>query len=130
MPKISPGASWLRLVGFTAALLLAAACLSPTLPLPPPDAPDTLTVLGNDTWEVRGTCIPGAEVSVLNEATGRGVVYQDQSQSGRYVVSLVGKECDLVTISQRKDRDAGDQTSVVLTPTVSGIATNPASCNP
>lgn len=130
MPKISPAGFWSRLTGLAAALLLAAACLSPTLPLPPPDAPDTLTDLGNDTWEIRGTCVPGAEVSVLNENTGRGVVYQDKSQSGRYVVSLVGKECDLVTISQRVDDDTGAETGIVLTPIVSGIPSNPATCNP
>lgn len=130
MPKISLGAFWLRLVGFASAAVFAAACLSPTLPLPPPDAPDTLTNVGADSWEVRGTCIPGAEVSILNENTGRGVVYLDRSQSGRYVLTLVGQECDLVTISQRKDDDAGGETSAILTPIENGIPTNPSACNP
>ena len=48
-----------------------AACLSPTLPLPPPEEPTSISASAVEGyWDVRGQCTPGAVVLVKNVATG------------------------------------------------------------
>ncbi|MFT3770802.1 MAG: hypothetical protein QM820_35715 [Minicystis sp.] len=78
-----------------AALALpTASCLSPTLPLPPPEQPSTITAGVDGTWDVFGACHPGAMVTVFNEKTGLGVVFEDRALSGSYHVTIAGAECD------------------------------------
>ena len=95
--------SILRLLVFSAAAALAtSSCLSPTLPLPPPEEPDTLKVETDDptAWTVAGACSPGARVTVLNEATGRGAVYEDRDNAGRYSVQIEAEPCALGSVVQ------------------------------
>jgi len=85
----------------TAITLATSSCLSPTLPLPPPEQPDSIRVgTAPGTWQVSGSCDAGATVTVVNEATGIGVVVEDRSNSGSYSVTLVGAQCDLTTVRE------------------------------
>ncbi len=91
-------------------LLFFGACLSPTLPLPPPEVPDTITgpASASTEWTMSGTCTRGAIVTVFNEQTGQGVVIEDRNQLGRYTVTLKATQCDLAWVKQ----DIGSDSSV------------------
>lgn len=89
------------LVVVTAITLATSSCLSPTLPLPPPEQPDDIrigTTVG--TWLVSGRCTAGATVLVINEKTGLGVIVEDRTQSGNYTVILAGAQCDLASVRE------------------------------
>jgi hypothetical protein len=98
-----------------AAALSLAGCLSPTLPLPPPDQPTIITAGATPgTWDVRGNCTVGARVTVFNEKTGRGVVVEDRGGSGSYQVTLEGAECDLAWVEEEVDQELSAPTGFVL----------------
>jgi hypothetical protein len=81
--------------------LAGASCLSPTLPLPPPDVPSSIIAGATPgTWEVIGDCEPGAEVMVVNNVTGQGVVTTDLHQTGTYHVELQGALCTWATVTE------------------------------
>jgi hypothetical protein len=97
--------------------LLASSCLSPTLPLPPPEQPDTINAgTTPGTWDVFGQCTPGALVTVFNEKTGKGVVVEDRSATGHYVVTLEGTQCDVAYVKEEISGDESAPTSFVLAP--------------
>jgi hypothetical protein len=121
---------WLRLGSSVATLGLAASCLSPTLPLPPPEEPSSITPAADGVWEVRGTCLEGAEVVVVNEATGRGAVYIDRESVGRWSVTIEGAACDVVLASQSLGDDDSGSVRFVLRETVDGLPVDPAACGP
>jgi hypothetical protein len=71
--------AWAAAVRAAAALLLAltvCACYSPTLPLPPPDSPESAELCADGTCvTVDGTgALPGAQVFVFNTDLGEGVI--------------------------------------------------------
>lgn len=88
---------------FAALVVLAttASCLSPTLPLPPPEQPDFVSQDSTGLWQIAGNCDRGALVTVFDTATGRGVVVEDVARSGTYHVAIAGKVCDTVWVSQQ-----------------------------
>ncbi len=104
------------------------ACLSPTLPLPPPEEPGTITESGDEEWTLVGGCVEGAEVVGYNEETGRGSVYIDQENSGTYSLVVEGVACDVVVIRQVRGDDASGETRVVLRETTSGSPDDPNAC--
>jgi hypothetical protein len=123
----------LRLFALLAPTALAvAACLSPTLPLPPPDVPDTIRpAQGREgVWQVSGACTPGARVTVIDEATGLGAVFEDRRETGRYAVELEGARCDVATVEQDLDDDesASAATRFVLQETTKGVPDDPSAC--
>ena len=107
--------TWLRLLAACGALAIAS-CVSPTLPLPPPEEPDVIhastTITG--TWEVSGTCLAGGLVTVFNERTGRGVVIEDRANTGRYRVDLKADPCDLGWVAQELGQDTSARTTFVI----------------
>lgn len=111
------------------ALGAASACLSPTLPLPPPDEPDTI-FQGQEEghWTIVGTCVEGAEVIVLNQRTGRGAVFLDREEDGAYAVDIVGVECDLISITQSLGAEPGNSTSTLLRAVEDGLEEDPNAC--
>jgi hypothetical protein len=121
---------WLRSCAGVAALLLAASCLSPTLPLPPPEEPSSISAGANGTWEVRGTCLSGAQVVVVNESTGRGAVYEDRDSLGRWSVTIEGNACDVVLARQALGDEESGSVRFVLRETVDGLPTDPSACAP
>lgn len=97
-----------------AALLAGAGCLSPTLPLPPPDEPNTIRPSSDNPglWEVSGDCYEGARVTVFNDRTRKGAVAEDTDLNGRYTVEIKAELCDLILISQEVvTEDSGLETS-------------------
>lgn len=97
-------------------LTAAPSCLSPTLPLPPPDVPtDIAEAQSADTWTVDGACLVGARVTVLNEATGLGAVYEDRAKAGTYSVTIHGKLCDPAVVYQQLGDVVSDDSSGAAT---------------
>jgi hypothetical protein len=103
-------------LGFVAVLsaLGAASCLSPTLPLPPPDIEAVSQALDGKHWTVSGDCTPGAVVTVFNEETGRGVVVEDRNETGHWTVSLEATKCDLAWAEQEHGTDHSQRNTFVV----------------
>jgi hypothetical protein len=107
---------------------IASSCLSPTLPLPPPDPPsDIAQDVATGEWQVSGDCVPGATVLVVNNTTGRGAVVEDLDQSGSYSVAIAGKACDPASVTQMLNVDgseeSGGPTPFVLAPVSDAMPT-------
>lgn len=93
------------------------ACLSPTLPLPPPEAPTSVTAGTEEGfWDVRGQCTPGAVVLVKNLATGVIAGTEDDDADGRYLVRIEGELCDPAEVTEIVESDSSDATYFVLQP--------------
>lgn len=110
------------------ALGVAGGCLSPTLPLPPPESPDTISLSPEGLWEVSGSCIEGAEVVVLNEETGQGAVFVDRDRRGRYAVSIEGEPCDVLLVSQSLGSEESGEARALLEPVEGGVEVDEATC--
>jgi hypothetical protein len=89
-----------------------------------------MMVGADGTWTVAGTCLAGAEVIVVNEATGRGEVYIDRERVGHYTVKIEAEACDVVVISQAVGDEGSGETRVVLQEVKDGLPTDPAACSP
>lgn len=99
-----------------------AACLSPTLPLPPPEEPDSVGLSDDaDIWEVRGQCTPGALVLIQNLATGLIVGIEDRDADGRYFLRVEGQLCDPAEVSEIIDTTSSDETFFLLEPRINGL---------
>src|SRR5262245_33630742 len=88
-------------IALAISFLAGAACLSPTLPLPPPHEPDTMRPSAEDTgvWELSGDCeVPGARVTIFNDRTGQGAVIEDRDRNGRYRAEIEAEACDVARI--------------------------------
>lgn len=102
--------------------LAFAACLSPTLPLPPPEEPDSVGLSGDpNIWEVRGQCTPGALVLIQNLATGNIVGVEDQDADGRYLIRVEGQTCDPAEVSEIIGSSSSDETFFLLEPRINGL---------
>ncbi len=110
--------------------LVLGACVSPTLPLPPPDAPTQIT-LGSEagTWTIRGSCTPGAVVLVKNDATGLIAGVVDIDRDGRYLVTIKAKPCDIGEVWEIIGDTASSSTLFFVQPTANGSPTSTA-CGP
>lgn len=123
--KRHPWTRWFAAVS----LLVLAACASPTLPLPPPDAPFGLVADATaGEWTVSGSCIRGALVTVFNEDTGEGEVIEDRDQDGLYEVKLKGQPCDTAWVLQMSSQQTSAPTTFVLAETANGLPVDPAAC--
>lgn len=96
-----------------ASALLGASCLSPTLPLPPPDV-ESIQQAGPTQWTIAGSCLPGAVVSVFNDTRNQGVLVQDTALQGKFVVTLDADECDVGWVSQVVGAETSGQESFVV----------------
>jgi hypothetical protein len=103
-------------------------CLSPTLPLPPPGAPDAVRGLDGGRWEILGQCSPGAVVTAMVERTGQGAIVEDREADGRYRVEVEADACDVVLLSQIDGEEGSAQTRVVLQHIESGAAVDTDEC--
>jgi len=106
------------------ALLGLAGCLSPTLPLPPPDVPQSVTVEPDGSWQVRGDCIPGATVTVFNQTLGLGAVYEDLKGTGHYAVVITANQCDTVTIQEEAANEVSEVTYFQVETYAGGMPTS------
>jgi hypothetical protein len=100
--------------------MAASSCLSPTLPLPPPDHPNLIQA-GTEpgTWVVAGDCPPNAFVTVVNQKTGRGEFTQI-TQDGHYQVTVDGAQCDFAKVFFVEGLDATEATGFDLAPFMRG----------
>jgi hypothetical protein len=113
----------LRLVTASMAIFATSSCLSPTIPMPPPDI-NSIAPSAGGLWVVTGTCDPGAFVTVYNTTQAQGVVIQDVSGAGTFLVKLPAERCDLGRIWQTQLEDtssAQDFTFKEHLPTDTGI---------
>jgi hypothetical protein len=109
---------WILALGL---LPLAGACLSPTLPLPPPEEPDSVTLSAETgAWEVRGSNTPGAVVLVKNLSTGVIAGVEDKDADGRYFIRVAGEECDGAEVYEIVGTDTSDTTFFILEEVVNG----------
>jgi hypothetical protein len=116
---------WFAAVSF----LAFAGCVSPTLPLPPPDAPDGFSVeTATGEWTVTGTCLQGALVTVFNEDTGEGSVIEDRDLDGRYEVRIQAQRCDSGWVQQTIGQDVSAPTTFVVAEKVNGLPVDPQAC--
>lgn len=119
-----------RGAGLLAAALAAAglsSCVSPTLPLPPPEEPESIQLV-EDGWRIGGSCNPGAVVTVLNQVTGLGVTIEDRDLDGRYAVTLEAEECDLASVTQSDEDGPSPETSFVILEKIPGVESDPSIC--
>jgi hypothetical protein len=101
--------------------LTATSCLSPTIPLPPPDQPDPIQLGATGEWTISGSCLKGAIVTVFDDTTGLGAVVEDRDGTGRYAISIAGNACDSVWVKQERDDDESARTPFILTEVVNGV---------
>ncbi|MDI3283377.1 hypothetical protein [Polyangium sp. 15x6] len=116
---------------FAAAFLVALpGCLSPTLPLPPPEPPDFIAPQAEapGMWTISGPCLEGAIVIVFNERTGEGAVVEDRDRDGRYEVQIAGELCDLAWVAQDLGEDESARTTFVVQDRTSSGPADPSAC--
>jgi hypothetical protein len=107
----------------------APSCLSPTLPLPPPDHPDAISQDSTGLWQVSGHCDVGATVLVSNARTGFGVSMQDLGNHGTYHLALPGQPCDLARVQELlADGEWTQATGFLLQDYNNGAPVDPSSC--
>jgi hypothetical protein len=113
-----------------ATVALAASCVSPTLPLPPPSEPETISQssVDPDVWTLSGTCQPGAQVNVFNERTQRGVFFVDFEQTGRYSLEIEASECDFGWLTQTYEGDSSERVGFVFEAVSQGTPVDSSKC--
>jgi hypothetical protein len=118
-------------LGLTALLgaLATTSCLSPTLPLPPPDVETVTESTEPGVWQVTGTCKPGALVTVLNNETGEGAVFEDRTQSGTWSVLLNAEQCDTAWVSQDFGSDSSARNNFVIDTISANQPNGTGACN-
>lgn len=111
-------------------LALLAGCLSPTLPLPPPDRPDDMEPLldAPETWVLSGPCLEGALVTIFNERTGEGAVVEDRDRDGRYELEIEAQRCDVAWIEQSQGEEESGRTSFVIQEVTPSGPLDPNAC--
>ena len=78
------------------AALLAAGCLSPTLPLPPPSGPSVSSTETLGLVRLTGSVAPQSEVFALNHSTN--LISGQYTDSGSYDFTLQAQERDWVSL--------------------------------
>jgi hypothetical protein len=118
----------LVLVAFLS-VLLGSACLSPTLPLPPPSVTSIhASEAADGTWSITGDCIPGAIVTAFNEVTGKGAVVEDRDMTGRFTIPIKATLCDLGWVKQEQDADLSTRMTFVVQDLTESGPTDPSAC--
>jgi hypothetical protein len=80
------------------AVLLPSACLSPTLPLPPPNRPDTIEGPDpNGYVRLAGTVAPNSRANAMNRRTSSGG-FDDAGDDGRYEITLQALPGDQIVL--------------------------------
>lgn len=93
------------------ASLVFSACLSPTLPLPPPDRPDVTSPDASGMARIRGTAVPKAEVIAWNRGNDllAGQVTGDDATYDFMIRADVG---DIIELWYVKGTDQSSSVSV------------------
>jgi hypothetical protein len=105
-----------------AAVALLVGCLSPTLPLPPPDEPNQIEQAGTPgMWEIAGNCNPGAMVLIRNERTGIISGIEDPGHTGRYLLEIAAVACDPATVFEAVDDTMTGGTFFLVRAVINGV---------
>jgi hypothetical protein len=105
----------LQLVLAVALPWIGTSCLSPTIPLPPPET-ESITASEDGFWTIAGTCQYGAVVTVFNETQAQGVVVEDRDRNGKFVVKLKANLCDVGWASQVVGTESSERDDFVIEP--------------
>lgn len=99
--------------------LQAMGCLSPTLPLPPPNAPDHIVLSDPDqlVWDLRGTNTVGAVVIIENLETAEIFGVEDRDRVGKYLIQVSAQPCDRAEIYEIVGTTVTSPRSFVIAPT-------------
>lgn len=108
--------------------LLLAACLSPTLPLPPPDVNSIQQSQTPGQWTISGTCLTGAIVTVFNERTGKGAVVEDRDNLGVFSVTLDAEPCDFAWAKQEEADETSGRTTFNIQEKQQDLLVDPNAC--
>ncbi len=101
--------------------LLGSACVSPTIPLPPPDAPLQISAAAQaGFWQLRGECLPGATVLVKNEATSLITGVEDSDRDGRYLITIQANACDVAELREIIGTTTSTSVAFLIEPTING----------
>jgi hypothetical protein len=111
-PRLASRQRWLRGLAAGALLLVPLACLSPTLPLPPPSRPDISPPDASGLTTIVGRVPGGTTALAQNLETGR-LVGQVTGTSGDYDLRLEAAIGDPVVVWYRDGLD--DSATVELT---------------
>ena len=98
---------WLAFVA-----LLAAGCLSPTLPLPPPTDPVVTSSEMQGLIRLTGTVQPESEVFALNRATN--LISGQYTPTGRYDFTIAAQEGDLISLWYEKGSVESPPNEIVI----------------
>jgi hypothetical protein len=118
-------------LAFAALIIAPAGCLSPTLPLPPPEISSVSQGSTAGSWTVSGDCIAGAVVAVVDGKTGQGAAFEDLHETGFFTVTIQGAQCDLVQVTQwveDGDQELSSETTIVLQAMADGEPVDPTAC--
>ena len=93
--------------------LLAASCLSPTLPLPPPDRPDVSSPDSGGSVRLQGIAVPRAEVIAWNHNNDL-IAGQVTGADSRYDFTIKGDAGDLIEVWYIQGSDESPSVSVTV----------------
>jgi hypothetical protein len=96
-----------RLALWVATALLAAACLAPTLPLPPPDQPTVQGPDENGVTHLSGRVEDGAWVYAINRSSNRGTF--QATTDGQYDLTLITEIGDAISLWYEVGSETSDR---------------------
>ena len=99
-----------RYLLLAASTLALASCLSPTLPLPPPDRPDVSAPDASGMVRIQGTAVPKAEVIAWNHANNV-IAGQVTGDSAVYDFTIQGQTNDVIELWYHKGNDQSQSVS-------------------
>jgi hypothetical protein len=88
---------WLSVVVLMGAAVLCAACLAPTLPLPPPSRPEVSAPDESGMIHIRGIVRSKAEVFAKNQYT-LDIIGKETDETGKYELTMVGSAHDRIIV--------------------------------
>jgi hypothetical protein len=80
-------------------------------------------------WDIAGNCAPGSRVTVLDETSGLGAVFEDRHLSGRYHVLLQATRCDQASITVDQSGETSPPTRFVIEELGAGAPPDAGTCN-
>ncbi len=103
----------LRRLLLTVAGLCLLSCLSPTLPLPPPDRPDVSAPDASGLVRLQGVAAPQAEVIAWNHANNV-IAGQVTTDSSHYDFTIQGKTNDVIELWYTQGTEESQSIVVVV----------------
>jgi hypothetical protein len=77
---------------------------------------------------VSGQCAIGATVSVVDDKTGLGAIYEDLANTGTYHVAISGAMCDIVSVWQQTGEGVSSATPFLLEAFANGEPADMTAC--